>query len=201
MHDQAHQWVAKHAPPDAASVLDIGGRNINGTVRDLFPGAAYTAMDIRPGEGVDIIADAATWNPNTTSRFDVVVCTEVFEHTADWPAICATAFNALAWGGLFIATMAGPGRAPHSAVDGGFRLQPGEYYGNVNPDNLRVVLEDCGFVDITVDQQRRPADVRAVATKPRRARGGLLPERGGCSLIGEQGSEFIHVGGGTEVGV
>lgn len=166
MHDQAHQWVAKHAPAEAATVLDIGGRNINGSVRDLFPCAAYTAMDIRPGEGVDIVADAANWIPNTTHRFDAVVCTEVFEHTADWPAICATAYNALHWGGLFIATMAGPGRPEHSAIDGKFRLHAGEYYGNVNPAELLAVLEDCGFVDVTIDQQFRPCDVRAIASKP-----------------------------------
>ncbi len=165
MHTEAYAWVQRHATNEPVTVLDIGGRNINGSVKDLFPNAAsYTAMDIREGDGVDVVADAATWTPDR--EYQVVVCTEVFEHTASWPQICQTAFKACASGGMFIATMAGPGRPSHSAVDGGWRLHPGEYYGNVDPNRLRHELEDCGFLAVLVDQQFSPADVRSVATKP-----------------------------------
>lgn len=166
MHNEAYAWVRDHATADPVTVLDIGGRNINGSVRDQFPNAAYTAMDIRPGDGVDIVADAATWHPCGES-WDVVVCTEVFEHTADWKLICLTAFTSLREGGQFIATMAGPGRPEHSAVDGGWQLHPGEYYGNVEPGDLQAALEACGFTDIQVDQQYSPCDVRCVAVKPK----------------------------------
>lgn len=164
MHDEAYAWVRAHALDGQLDVLDIGGRNINGSVRDLFPDATYTAMDIRPGDGVDIVADAATWHPGDR-LWDVVVCTEVFEHTTDWKLICVTAFTSLRPDGRFIATMAGPGRPEHSAVDGGWRLHPGEYYGNVEPGDLRAVLEACGFTEIEVDQQFGPCDVRCVAVK------------------------------------
>lgn len=166
MHAEAYRWVADHAPrATTGAVLDIGGRNINGTVRSLFPAAGvYTALDIAEGPEVDVVADAATWTPDR--EYDVVVCCEVFEHTDSWPDICATAFKACREGGMFIATMAGPGRAAHSAVDGQFRLHPGEYYGNVEPAELREVLEVCGWTGIVVDQRPSPADVRAVATKP-----------------------------------
>lgn len=165
MHAEAYRWVAEHAPRGAVSVLDIGGRNINGTVRSLFPAAdPYVALDVAPGPEVDIVVDAATWTPDR--QYDVVVCCEVFEHTPGWRAICGTAYRACAPGGVVIATMAGPGRPPHSAVDGGGQLHPGEHYANVHPDDLRAVLHDLGWVEVTVDQQHRPADVRAVARKP-----------------------------------
>lgn len=165
MHTEAFAWVQRHATTEPVKVLDIGGRNINGSVRDLFPNATvYTALDIRVGDGVDVVADAATWTPDR--EYDVVVSCEVFEHTGSWPQICATAFKACAPGGVFIATMAGPGRPAHSAVDGGWELHPGEYYGNVDPGRLERELKTCGFLDITVDQQFSPADVRAVAVKP-----------------------------------
>jgi hypothetical protein len=165
MHPEAFAWVQRYATAEPVTVLDIGGRNINGSVRDLFPNATvYTAVDIAEGPGVDVVADAANWAPGR--EYDVVVCTEVFEHTASWPQICVTAFKACVSGGLFIATMAGPGRPAHSAVDGGWQLHPGEYYCNVDPDRLRRELEGCGFADVTVDHQFSPADVRAVATKP-----------------------------------
>ncbi len=160
MHDQAYNWVRRHAVSDV-DVLDIGGRNINGSTRELFTGT-WTTLDIRSDEGVDVVADAATWTPDR--EYDVIVCTEVFEHTPSWQAICATAFKACKPGGMFVATMAGPGRPEHSAIDGG-ALHPGEYYGNVSPIELGNVLEECGWRDIVVDQQFSPADVRAVARR------------------------------------
>jgi hypothetical protein len=164
MHDEAYAWVRKHAPTGHLHVLDIGGRNINGSTRDLFPLASvYRTVDILPGAGVDIVADAGTWEPD--QEYDVVVCTEVFEHTANWPQICVTAYKALTVGGLFIATMAGPGRPPHSAIDGGWTLHPGEHYANVHPAELAGQLAAAGFSDICTDQQHSPADTRAVAWK------------------------------------
>lgn len=165
MHTEAFEWVRRHATTDPVSVLDVGGRNINGSVRDLFSGAApYVAMDILPGDGVDIVADAATWTPDR--EYDVVVCTEVFEHTPDWRQICKVIHAALRSEGKAILTMAGPGRPPHSAIDGGWVLHPGEHYANVAPGELRAALESAGFTGITVDYQPNPADTRAVAIKP-----------------------------------
>ena len=162
MHAEAWNWVVEHATADPVTVLELGGRNVNGSVRDLFPNATYTALDIMPGEGVDIVADASTWVPD--KEYDVVVSTETFEHTPTWPEICLTAHKACKTGGRIILTMAGPGRGAHSAFDGG-PLQPNEYYGNVDPGQLRATLEAAGFKDVVIDQRHSPADVRAVATK------------------------------------
>lgn len=163
MHPEAFAFVAAHATTDAVEVLDIGGRNVNGSIRDLFPNATkYTAVDIRPGDGVDVVADAATWVPD--QEYDVVVSTETFEHTEVWPQICNTMFKAMKPGGKLILTMAGPGRGEHSAIDGG-PLQPGEYYGNVDGERLRDTLEAVGFKQVVIDTRVSPADTRAVATK------------------------------------
>jgi SAM-dependent methyltransferase len=164
MHNEAYAWVAAHATTDPVTVLDIGGRNINGTVRPAFPAARFTILDIAPGDGVDIVANAAEWTPDQS--YDVVTCSEVFEHTPDWRGIVETAYAALRPGGRFIATMAGPGRPPHSAVDGGWWLHPGEHYANIEPAELKDALVAAGFVDVEVDQQFSPCDVRAVATRP-----------------------------------
>jgi len=168
MHDAAMQWIAKHATDEPVSVLDLGGRDINGNPKHLWPNATtYTVLDIRPGErpeDVDIIADAAGWDPDGR-RWDVVVAAEIFEHTARWPAICRTAFKACAPGGRFIVTTAGPGRPPHSAIDGEFRLHPGEHYANVPAPELERVLAEAGWSGVVVDSQPSPADTRAVATK------------------------------------
>jgi SAM-dependent methyltransferase len=169
VHDQALQWIAKYATSEPVAVLDIGGRDINGSPRHLFPNATrYTVLDALPGERVppvDIIADAATWNPSG-QWWDVVICAETFEHTAAWRAIVRTAYTACAPGGRFIVTTAAPGRPPHSAVDGEFRLLPGEHYANIRPAELALALADAGWADVLVDVQQFPCDVRAAAVKP-----------------------------------
>jgi len=163
MHPEAFAWVKRHSTEGLVAVLDIGGRDINGSPRSLFPNAVtYRVLDIADGENVNIVADAATWVPDR--EYDVVVCTEVFEHTPVWRQICATAYKATKPAGRFIATMAGPGRPAHSAVDGGPRLHPGEHYGNIDPNVLHVALKECGWQDIVVEQAG--LDVRAVAAKP-----------------------------------
>jgi SAM-dependent methyltransferase len=165
MHEQAMAWVAQFATEEPLRILALGDRDINVTVRPLFPGAAYMGLDIMAGPGVDIVADAATWDPGE-QRWDTVLATELFEHAPEWPAICRTAFRALEPGGRFIVTTAAPGRPPHSGIDGG-PLKFGEFYSNIDPAGLRAALEAAGFVEITVDVQPSPADVRAVAIKPK----------------------------------
>ena len=166
MHPEAFAWVERWATGEQypVKVLDLGGRDVNGSPRRLFPNAAvYHCLDILPGPGVDIVADAGSWEPD--DAYDVVVSTECFEHTENWRDIVRTAFKALKPGGSFIATMAGPGRPEHSAIDGALRLLPGEFYGNVDPADLYVALKDTGFVNIKVDQQFYPCDVRCYATR------------------------------------
>lgn len=164
MHQQAYDWVARYATSEPVSVVEFGARDLNGSIRHLFPNAdPYVTLDILPGDGVAIVADAATWQPDR--EYDVVICCEIFEHTASWPAICRTAYKACKPGGTFIVTTAGPGRPPHSGIDGEFRLHPGEHYANVPAPELARVLSESRWLGAQVDSQRSPADTRSVATK------------------------------------
>lgn len=162
MHTEAFDYVAQFRSDEPLTVLDIGGRNVNGTVRDLFPNAAYIALDILPGEGVDIVANAAGWTPDRA--YDLVVCTEVFEHTEEWPQILKVAAAACKPTGRIVLTMGGPGRPEHSAIDGG-PMRPGEHYGNVAPEDLEVGLLAAGWTNVDVEYRPSPADTRATATR------------------------------------
>lgn len=162
MHSAAYHWVAA-CVADAGpfvSVVEYGGRDINGSVRPLFRAAEYTSLDLEHGPGVDVVADAATWRPD--EPVECVVCCEVFEHHPDWDALVVAAYDSLVDGGTFIVTAAGPGRAPHSAVDGG-HVRDWEHYANVDPSDLLDSLRAAGFVGVEVDVHRN--DVRAVAVK------------------------------------
>lgn len=141
MHDAAATFVGEAIDSfglrDAPAVLDLGGRvGPTGSIHNFFS-AKVRVVDISPGFGVDIIADAATWTPD--AEYDVVLCTEVLEHAEDWADIVGTAAKALRPGGMFLATMASRDRPPHSALTGG-PLEPGEYYHNISPAELAGAL-------------------------------------------------------------
>jgi SAM-dependent methyltransferase len=143
MHEAAMQYVSAVVDEFGigGDVLDLGGRDINGTPRHLFSGA-YVVVDAQPAPNVDVVADARTLQLD--DRFDVVVSTELLEHTDGGAEIVATAHGHLRDGGWFVATMAGPGRPAHSAT-GAATIPDGEWYRNVEPDELNEWLASAGF--------------------------------------------------------
>ena len=151
MHDAAMSYVARTVDSlglRGGDVLDLGGRDINGTPRHLFDASSYVVVDAAGDRSVDVVADARTLELDRL--FDVVVSTELLEHTDGGAEIVAAAFRHLRDGGVFVATMAGPGRAPHSAT-GTMRIPPGEWYRNVEPDELDGWLNKAGFSEWQVD--------------------------------------------------
>lgn len=136
MHREAHDWVDtvfrkwRETNTETLDVLEFGSLDINGGVRGIFePYAAnYIGVDLQEGPGVDFVADAHLFTHDLV--FDVVVCCEVFEHTHLWREIISNASWLLRDGGLFVATMAGEGRHPHSAIDEN-PIRDWEYYDNV----------------------------------------------------------------------
>ncbi len=159
MHDAAFNYVRdqflEHGP--WATVIEFGSRNINGGVRELFNGVDFLGIDVREGEGVDLVADAATVE---VGPVDCVICTEVLEHADNAEQIIANAYRSLNRGGVFIMTCGGPGRHEHSAIDG-LGLQPGEFYRNVDAETLSEWLERAGFSEYGIDQAS--LDMRCIA--------------------------------------
>lgn len=158
MHPAAFSWVAQHATSEPVRMLDIGGRDINGSVRTLFPNADYTSIDLYDGEGVDLVADVTTYRPR--KKYDLIVCCEVLEHTPDPAGILDVAHRLLRGAGKLILTAASEGREPHSAMDGA-QLQVGEHYANITRPNLERMLK--GWSDVTIDVTG--TDIRATAVK------------------------------------
>lgn len=163
MHPEAMafitQMAAKRGP--FTNVVDLGGRDINGSPRALFATARYTSVDLYPGDGVDVVADARAWTPNVAP--DLVVCAEVLEHAPAAHELVEAAAGWLQPGGILVVTAACDPRAPHSAIDGG-PLQGDEHYQNVDPGLLRAWMADLDDIDIEVHDER--GDVYAVARKP-----------------------------------
>lgn len=158
MYPEAREWVAAHAPTDPVVVVEFGGADINGGVRDVFHhDTTWTCVDLVDGDSVDVIGDAATYrHPHPV---DLVVCCEVAEHYEFWPELVTNAATLLDGDGRLILTAATHGRAPHGAW-GDPRPAANEWYGNISPDDLRQVAESV-FDEVTVDVAG--TDVRMVA--------------------------------------
>ena len=167
MHEQVLSWVGRFRTDEDLSVLDIGGRDLNGSTRALFPYARpYHVLDLRPGPNVNVVADAATWDPTSAISwpYDLVLCTETFEHAEKWRQIIATAWAALRPGGWLIFTCAGPGRPPHSGIEAVPWLADGEWYRNVSPEEIREELESQGWTEI--EARTLGLDTQGKAVKP-----------------------------------
>lgn len=87
-------------------ILDVGGMDINGSYRDLFPGFEYVSMDIEPGKGVDVVG----WGTIYPGTFDFIISGQTFEHAADDAELMEQIAKALKPGGhcCIIAPSSGP---------------------------------------------------------------------------------------------
>jgi hypothetical protein len=170
MHEAVREYVAQFGTLAPVNIVDIGGRNLNGSIRGFFPNGRFTTVDIQAARDVDVVADARTWRPTTNGGatpqvWDVVICCEVFEHVEAWREIVATCYEVCRPGGSVIFTCAGDGRAPHSGI-AATPITPGEYYGNVSPGDLAEAMLAAGF-DVTECAQRG-LDVQACGQRPAR---------------------------------
>jgi len=162
MHAEARAFVqnALSALPAPRTVVELGGLDFNGSIRDLFGETRYCSVDLVPGKSVDVVADAADFEPPESP--DMVVCCEVLEHSPHAARIVRNAIRILAPGGVLLVTCATDPRAPHSAVDGN-ALRADEWYQNVPIDTFRTWIEGMHLRHL--DTLPR-GDLQCLAIKP-----------------------------------
>lgn len=143
MTEEQRQWVARVLPPAWArqTVIEVGSRDVNGTVCDLLGDCDYTGIDLRAGPNVTIVRDALTWRPAAPAW--LVLCLNVLEHTPQPQALLAAAVAMTAPVGTLLLTTVDSGFPAHSS-DGG-ALQTGEYYGAVEQAELVHWLRAAGI--------------------------------------------------------
>jgi SAM-dependent methyltransferase len=167
MHPEAYLFAARVTrvlPVQGQHVLEIGSRDLNGSVRPLFASAAsYTGIDVEAGPGVDVQADGTEFVPAEPPS--VVVCMEVLEHTPAGQDLIEHAARQLRPDGWLLLTCATYPRAAHSGHDGGSVLGDGEYYGNVAPPELRDWLVGAGLEVVLEEVHVDRGDLYALARK------------------------------------
>ena len=166
MHQQAWDFLLSQKPfVNPRSVIDIGGRNNNGTPRDIWNQSEYTAVDVLEAPDVDIVADASTWTPERT--WSMGLCTEVFEHVEPekHEPILRNLRLAVEPGGRLLLTCATDPRPRHAAA-GGWEMDPNEFYGNVIPEDLRSAFERAGWLVEELIVNPNPGDIYVRALNP-----------------------------------
>ena len=86
MHDSAlaagQAFAEKYVLGPGLKVLDVGGRNVNGSLRGIFEslGCEFCAMDMVEHPSVDVVCQPSDPFPFEAGHFDIVISTSCFEH-------------------------------------------------------------------------------------------------------------------------
>lgn len=177
MHAECHEFcafaankISRNIDFKQSSMLDVGGRNVNGSIYGLFPGVDITTIDIFEDEGVDFVADFSTDDVvdqfMLREKYDICLSTEVLEHSPGWPNIVKNMILATKPGGWIVITCATTGRPPHSAIDGHYlEDNESEYYGNVSEEDFVNLVQSLNIDLIFLHTTRTHYDLQALLRK------------------------------------
>lgn len=170
MHNSVRQFVKdvrKEYPRKfrLRKVLEVGSRQINGTIRDLFWLCDYTGLDIMKGKGVDVVCPVDYYT--SKSGFEVVISCEMLEHSETWERDLRAMYDLLAPGGLLILTCAAPHRAEHGTKRTTPECSPAttDYYRNISVEDFQSVLPPGLFDPYVLQYSRGMSDLQFYGIK------------------------------------
>jgi SAM-dependent methyltransferase len=140
-------------------VLEVGSLDVNGSLRpwveSLRP-ARYVGVDLTPGPGVDEVVDA-TGLVGRFGResFDLVITTEMVEHTRDWRSVVSNLKGVLRPGAHLLVTTRSPGFPYHAWPHDFWRYEPADMRQIFGDLDLLTVEPDPGSAGVFVLARRR----------------------------------------------
>ena len=158
------QFVATHlvdAEIRGKDVLESGARDVNGSVRpsiEAFEPKLYIGTDIQEGPRVDQLVDAVNLiNVFGAESFDVVVSTEMVEHTEDWRTIFNNFKQLLRPGGVVYVTTRSKGFGYHGYPYDFWRYEVADMQA-IFADFINVVVEPDPFEPGVFVKAQKPLD-------------------------------------------
>jgi len=143
MQTKVFEFVKKVAEDKgllSSKVLDVGARDINGTLRPIFD--TYTGYDLISDSNVDVVGDAHDM-PFADGSFDCVTCVEMLEHDDDPFATLSEIYRVLRKGGVVILAASG--------ISFPYHEYPCDYF-RYTPDGLGVLLRKFNGVAVSGDE-------------------------------------------------
>jgi SAM-dependent methyltransferase len=145
------------------NIIEIGACEVNGSLRPIlesYAPASYVGVDITEGVGVDVVCDAErVLDRFEKERFDIVLSTELIEHTRNWKRVISNIKNLCAPEGTILVTTCSPGFHYHA--------YPHDYW-RYELEDMREIFSDCEIVLLVKDPRghgvyvkvRKPSDFR-----------------------------------------
>jgi hypothetical protein len=167
MHESVLAFIQEHIESEEVAgkrVLEIGSRNINGSVRPIISAMnplSYEGIDRKAGFGVDIIEDwgGDGWVSRIvkySEKYDLVISTEMLEHAEDWrSALYCMKYALKPATGILILTTRSPGFNLHDLPD----------YWRFTLENFRAMFEDMDIVTLQMDPQVPGVFIKARANE------------------------------------
>lgn len=145
-------------------VLEVGSRDINGSIRGLFLNCDYTGLDLTPGPGVDKVCHVVDLDEPDES-YGTVVSTEALEHDRLWKHSLKKMQRLVKPGGVLILSFASNGRPEHgtSAHDPASSPATNDWYHNISPNEFCEAVDLDQFYYFILESE--PGDVRFFGMK------------------------------------
>jgi SAM-dependent methyltransferase len=113
----ARAFFAAYWQPGYRRILDVGSRDVNGSLREVAPEAAvYIGVDMVAGPGVDQVIDDSLKLPFADGDFDVLVSSSCLEHDPCFWLTVAEMARVVRPGGLIYLNM--PSNGPYHGYPG-----------------------------------------------------------------------------------
>lgn len=131
-------WLADFAKQKGpfGHVLELGALNVNGSARSVIEAREYIGLDMRPGDGVDVVAPASSLShrPEWVDHFDCIVATSFFEHDVCFWETLDGIWRVIKEGGWFVLTV--------PTIEFPYHAEPRDYW-RFTEDSLREMFFDC----------------------------------------------------------
>src|SRR2546428_3860852 len=141
-------------------VLEVGSRDINGSLRPIIESLApseYVGVDAEAGPGVDLVGKVeGIADRFGEDSFDLVISTEMLEHVRDWRIAVSNMKRVCRGNGVIILTTRSIGFQYHGYPYDFWRYEPGD---------VQAIFSDMEILSLERDRAKEPG-VFAKIRKP-----------------------------------
>ncbi len=125
-------------------VLEVGSRDVNGNLSEIFEKHDYTPTDMHEGDNVKVVINGHDLSKKWKEEFDLAICFDTLEHDDAFWLTVAEMKKVLKKGGWLILGFPGPNCPEHD--------HPHDYW-RFMPQSGEVLMK--GMKDVKVDVENK----------------------------------------------